>query len=182
MPRPSQPRFIGAETVLAHRIAELREAREWTYEGLAARVTAAGCPIQASTIYKIEKVEPRRRITVDEFYAFARAFGMSPSEVLASDDFKEQERLDSVIRRARDVWSTYEPIWGQWLAVREEMAWLIAGSDELTDRYRKHLDDLHTRGGQGVNPGAVASGQFMFGDVMRRVREIREENARGDEA
>lgn len=40
-------------------------------------MTDAGCPIQGSAIYKIEKADPPRRITVDELVAFATVFETS---------------------------------------------------------------------------------------------------------
>lgn len=92
MPRPNPPRAIGGERDLARRIGHERESRGMTYEGLAALMTKAGCPIQPSAIYKIEKAEPPRRITVDELVAFAEVFAVPvqnlllPPELAARDD------------------------------------------------------------------------------------------------
>lgn len=71
MPRPNKGRTIPAESVLALRIAMERKARGWSYEQLADAMTEAGCPIQGSAIFKIEKGEPRRRIAVDELAALS---------------------------------------------------------------------------------------------------------------
>jgi transcriptional regulator with XRE-family HTH domain len=84
MPRPNRNRTIPAEDVLAVRIAAERSARGWTYEDVAEAMTEAGCPIQASAIYKIEKGEPRRRITVNELAALS-AVWMIPMERLVSE-------------------------------------------------------------------------------------------------
>jgi len=83
MPRPNRQRQLYTEQHVAKRIAMEREARDWTYEGLAKRVTDAGCAIQPSAIYKIEKSDPPRRITVTELVAFAQVFGLSVEEMLA---------------------------------------------------------------------------------------------------
>jgi transcriptional regulator with XRE-family HTH domain len=76
MPRPNPPRSIAGETALARRIAYEREKRGWSYEGLAARMTAVGCPITGSAIFKTEKGAKPRRITVDELIALGRVFEM----------------------------------------------------------------------------------------------------------
>lgn len=82
MPRPNPLRRVAAERLLAERLAYERERREWTYEGMAKRVSDAGCPIQSSAIFKIEKGDPPRRITVDEFVAFARVFETTVEDLL----------------------------------------------------------------------------------------------------
>ena len=61
---------------MGRRIAHERETRNWSYEGLASRLTASGCQIQASAIYKIEKSDPPRRITVTELIGFSAVFGI----------------------------------------------------------------------------------------------------------
>lgn len=81
MPRQNTGRTLGVEDLVADRIAQYREQRGETYEGLAARMTAEGCAIHASALYKIEKGEPRRRITVDELVALAAVFGVSLDEL-----------------------------------------------------------------------------------------------------
>jgi transcriptional regulator with XRE-family HTH domain len=82
MPRPNRPRSVLAEDHLAQRIAAERDARGWTNDGLAKRMTDAGCPMTGSAIFKIEKGEPRRRIVVDELVAFATVFGVPAEELL----------------------------------------------------------------------------------------------------
>lgn len=95
MPRPNPPRSLRSETNLARRIAHERESRGMTYDGLAKRLTDAGCAIQPSAIYKIEKADPPRRITVDELVAFSAVFETSvedllkPLELLQADGLRE---------------------------------------------------------------------------------------------
>jgi transcriptional regulator with XRE-family HTH domain len=64
-----------------------------SYDGLASRLTSAGCPIQASAIYKIEKGDPPRRITVDELVAFAQVFGVSIEHLLLPPEAVATEEL-----------------------------------------------------------------------------------------
>ena len=82
MPRPNEQRAIHSEAGLARRIAFEREARGWTLDGLAKRMTDVGCPIHSSAIYKIESNDPPRRITVDELVGFSRVLGIPVEELL----------------------------------------------------------------------------------------------------
>lgn len=92
MPRPNMFRAIAAESALARRVEHERTTRGMSYEGLAARMTQVGCPLQASAIYKIEKGEPQRRITVDELAAFALVFEMDLAEMLVMPNDADKAR------------------------------------------------------------------------------------------
>ena len=91
MSRPNQLRVMYSEVNLARRIAYEREQRGWSYEGIAERMTRVGCAIQASAIYKIEKGNPPRRISVDELVAVSRVLDVPvdrllvPLEVVVSE-------------------------------------------------------------------------------------------------
>lgn len=93
MPRPNQMRSISGEAHLARRIAFEREARGWTYEGLASRMSKVGCAIQSSAIYKIEKAHPPRRIVVDELIGFARVFGLTVEQLLQPRESALNDKL-----------------------------------------------------------------------------------------
>ena len=93
MPRPNKAREVYAEEHVAERIAAERDARGWTNDGLAKRMTDAGCAMTGSAIFKIEKGQPRRRITVDELVGFSRVFGMSVEQLLADPVLWNARRL-----------------------------------------------------------------------------------------
>lgn len=113
MPRPNRPRSIASEQGLARRIAFERDARGMSYDGLASRMERAGCPIQPSAIYKIEKADPPRRITVDELVGFSRVFEIPverlllPPELAAADELVELvtrwDRAMDAAARAREA-------------------------------------------------------------------------------
>ncbi len=103
MPRPNRPRTVAAEDNLARRIAFEREARGWTYDGTAKRMTNLGCPIQSTAIYKIEKGEPRRRISVDELVAFARVFELDVEELLIPVDVALNDAARAYLEGFRDA-------------------------------------------------------------------------------
>lgn len=103
MPRPNPPRTLQSETNLARRIAHERDSRGMSYEGLADRMTKAGCPIQASAIYKIEKMNPPRRITVDELVGFAQVFEVSVEDLLTPVEIVRNEALRQQVQIVGDA-------------------------------------------------------------------------------
>jgi transcriptional regulator with XRE-family HTH domain len=97
MPRPNKPREVLAEEHVARRIVAERDARGWTNDGLAARMTAVGCPMSGSAIFKIEKAQPRRRIVVDELVAFATVFGITVEDMLMPPEVAQREIIQGLI-------------------------------------------------------------------------------------
>lgn len=115
MPRPNPERSLQSEAALARRVKWERERRNWTFEGLAKRMTDAGCPIQGSAIYKIEKGDPPRRITVDELVAFGKVFDLDVPELLLPPEVVVDERLRAI---AGDVAQALEGLWYDGWALR----------------------------------------------------------------
>jgi len=97
MPKRNAPGDVYAERYLAQRIARLREAKGMSYDGLASRMTQAGCPLNQSAIYKIERGDPPRRITVDELVAYSRVFGIPVEQLLIDPELDvDQEIVDAL--------------------------------------------------------------------------------------
>jgi hypothetical protein len=82
VPKRSEPSVLAGESNVADHVELERERRGWSTGELAKRVTEAGCPISQSAIWRIEKGNPRRKISVDELVAFGRVFGMSVDDLL----------------------------------------------------------------------------------------------------
>jgi transcriptional regulator with XRE-family HTH domain len=93
VPRVNPLRSLTNERNVAERIAFEREQRGWSYEGTAKRLADNGCPIQASAIFKIEKGDPPRRITVDELVGFATVFDIAVPELLQPPALVQQKQL-----------------------------------------------------------------------------------------
>lgn len=76
-------------TVLSERVAVnvrvLRRARGWSVQQLADKLTAAGTPVQRQALTKLENGR-RRKVSVDELYAFARVFGVSEHLLTFADN------------------------------------------------------------------------------------------------
>src|SRR4051812_45791471 len=128
MPRPNQPRSIASEVALARRLAYEREKRNMSYEGLASRMAKVGCPIQPSALYKVEKSDPPRRITVDELVAFSRVFEIPVEQPLLPPEVAATEELANLAL----AWGeANEAAWNARQA--KEEAW-----DELTAYINDH--------------------------------------------
>lgn len=103
MPRPNPSRSLAAEANLARRVAAERERRGWSNDGLAGRMTAAGCPIQASAIFKIEKGDPPRRITVNELVGFSAVFGIPLTDLLQEPGSLTDLEVTRLLFRVEDA-------------------------------------------------------------------------------
>lgn len=66
----------ATEDFLAQRIEELRSKEGWSFGELSQRMADAGCPIERSSLQKIERGKPRRKITVNELVAFSMVFNV----------------------------------------------------------------------------------------------------------
>lgn len=123
MARPNAMRSIEGESNLAKRIAVERQSREWSYDTLAKKMTESGCSINASAIFKIEKGDPPRKISVDELLAFAKVFGTDVDDLLTPIEVYRKARGKEILRELDDA--------------KAKMAPAIAG---LVDAYFAYFD------------------------------------------
>lgn len=103
MPRPKPARKLISEQNVAERVAYEREQRGWSYAGLAQRLTAVGCAIDPSALYKIEKADPPRRITVDELVGLSEVFGLTLTELVTPLDVIVSEQTLKLIGACRSA-------------------------------------------------------------------------------
>lgn len=97
-------RTIGQERNLAERIRWERESRGWSYEALAQQMTDKGCPINASSLYKIEKGSPRpRKISVDELVALSQVFDISVEDLLVPVEVMRNEQAKELVRELQTL-------------------------------------------------------------------------------
>lgn len=120
MPRQNPARAVQSEANLARRIAYERERHQWSYEHLAQAMTDAGCPIQGSALYKIEKGKPRRRVTVDELVAFAAILDVPAQDLLRPVGMIGDREAEGIV--------------DDWLAIQVQIGTLVVRAAELTDR------------------------------------------------
>src|SRR5215213_382974 len=103
MARRNKLRTIEGETNLAARIKLERARRRWSPADLAMRMTAVGCSISTSAIYKIEGGDPPRRIAVDELIALAQVFETTELDLLTPVELLEQERAQKLLTELDDA-------------------------------------------------------------------------------
>jgi transcriptional regulator with XRE-family HTH domain len=125
MPRSNRGRTMGSERTLAQRLAYERTVREWTYDQLARRMTDVGCKIQGSALFKIEKGDPPRRVTVDELVALANVFETPMDELLVPYELILDKRARELVKKwseSRDALGTAQDqvnLW--WMALTGHM-------------------------------------------------------------
>lgn len=102
---------VEAEKYTAKTIENIRETLGLSYGELSKRMADAGCPMDKSSLQKIEKGTPRRKISVNELVAFAEVFDVPVTYLvgapkgneleLAWRDLINAESLANVLRVAR---------------------------------------------------------------------------------
>jgi transcriptional regulator with XRE-family HTH domain len=132
MPRPNRTRSIASEDNLARRVAYEREQRGWSYAGLAQRMTAQGCAIDQSALYKIEKGTPRRRISVDELVALSEVFAIPVADMLAPPELMAQRQVLDVLERFRQAKAELR-------AAQDALYGLLDGDEHVRIALAEHL-------------------------------------------
>lgn len=139
MPRPNATRSVESEANLARRIARERDARGLSYEALAKLMTDVGCPIQGSAIFKIEKGDPPRRITVDELVAFGLVFGVAPEDLLVPMELIEQRHAHELIEKLSGVSTQVEDLATDCYRAALELLRLSRSNRDLYEYVSNHL-------------------------------------------
>jgi len=143
MARPNPLRIIGGEKALAARIAYEREQRGMSYEGLAKRMTDEGCPIQASAIFKIEKSNPPRHITVDELVALGRVFELELDDLV-------QPMADTAGKRLLELLNTLQGVQDERSRLDAEYKTALDGVQQFIDDWPDTVTSLTKVSGQSV--------------------------------
>lgn len=147
MPRPNKERTLFAEEHLRQRVALERERQGMTYESLAKRMTDTGCQIQPSALYKLEKGDPPRRVTVDELVALSLVFKIPMAELIIDPsleiparavDIWERMNLQTAIAiEAQDV---AQAAWLERARLMEKYEELVEGNPEAVESIFKLLE------------------------------------------
>ena len=92
--RSKSAQSIRPSEVVGQRLRAARERKPWTQLELATAMTAAGWPIDRSTIAKIESGGVRgENVALNEFLAFAIVLGVSPIYLIVPDSDKARITL-----------------------------------------------------------------------------------------
>src|SRR5829696_3930790 len=138
MSRLNPQRSIGGEDNLARRIERERTARGLSYEALAKHLTEVGCSIQGSAIYKIEKADPPRRITVDELLALTRVFDASIEDLLTPIEVLDDRRAQELLKELDEADDELVATIRKFLDAYSELLDLAASNPELFEYVKGH--------------------------------------------
>ena len=142
MSRPNPRRTVFAEDHVAARITIERERRGWTLEGLAKRMTDAGCPLAASAIYKTEQGQPRRRIVTDELVTYSVVFGIPLERLLLDPELEADQRVIDLLNAVNTFAAARAEATSKLIGVVDEVRGLVKGSNRAEDVLVKHLDAM----------------------------------------
>lgn len=163
----------SAEARASRVVAEMRQARNWSYGDLAKRMQDdARCNIDRSSLQKIEKATPPRKISLNELVAFSKVFEAPLTAFLGTDidveseltwsSLEHSERLAGIMLRAeREYRASIEPL--QKLADRDTKF-----RERMKERYIKNLETLRPEHGP-VHAAAIEESALLTTarDVLR---------------
>ncbi|MFE2725032.1 helix-turn-helix domain-containing protein [Kitasatospora sp. NPDC059327] len=140
-----------SEEHAAERVRLEREHLGWSTGELAKRMTAAGCPINQSSVWRIENGEPRRRINLDEAIGFAKVFGLTLEEFLgppgSSADKHITQLTTEVVARYRFLLDLMQSTSSAFKAVDQYSALFPQHAKELNNRIARALTEENRRRG-----------------------------------
>lgn len=165
---------IGVETELARRIAHERKRLGLSYQGLAIQMRRHGAPTDASALYRIEKGDPPRRITVNELVALARTFDLSVEELLRPVSAVLYAEIERLIINQQEALDAFFTAIDDLRRASQEVAVAFAkatdaGDDEMRealDNVKKDLDVANTFIVQDLPDRATLEAVVQLLDVL----------------
>ncbi|GAA2103552.1 hypothetical protein GCM10009759_39050 [Kitasatospora saccharophila] len=140
-----------SEEHAAERVRLEREYLGWSTGELAKRMTAAGYPMNQSSVWRIESGEPRRRINLDEAIGFAKVFGLTLEEFLgppaSSSDKHIAEVTDVVLDMYRRLLDLMKSTGNAFKLVDQYCAMFPQHAEELNSRIARALTEENRRHG-----------------------------------
>ncbi|GAA1994537.1 hypothetical protein GCM10009817_41280 [Terrabacter lapilli] len=131
MPRTNRGSIFAERYVAWHVEAELAR-RGWSYRELADRMTAAGAPANQSSIHKMLRQEPPRRIRVNELAALAEIFDVPMQELAQSVDRSLSEEANRLLADLYAAATPYREAAAKLSRTIRLLAVAVAASDEFT--------------------------------------------------
>ena len=103
----------GISDLLPGRIRDLRERRVWSERQLAKEMTEVGVPLTGDKVSKIER--GRRRVTVEEFLAFAYVLDVPLSRLMSPREGELQVRAGGIALDRSEIgnWMVWGPPWSE---------------------------------------------------------------------
>lgn len=143
-----------AEANLARRIARERAARGWSHRTLAEQLTAAGMPVNASTVQRIETGR-QDKVSVGMLVALARVFGRGVEQMLLPVELEDEQDALRIAQAALDQMGELYRVAAELERTLRELDGLAARNEDaypfVVRRLEAKLEEL-LRGGYGRGP------------------------------
>lgn len=145
--------LLGSDENVATRVKALRTARGWSLAQLAERLAAPdiGYVIDRSSVFKIESGDTKRRVSLREALAFAKAFDVSVDVLYLTDSQVAERELGAAVSKAIDeldaahrAWSAYADAVDAARALLARVGDRTAAEAEL-DEVRASLKTTHLK-------------------------------------
>lgn len=134
------------EDRLAARIADLRRAKGWSFSELSKELERNRCPIDRSSLQKIEKGVPRRKINVNELVAFSNVFGLPVSALLEDGAGIERELAWVNLLHAESLAEIYMVAKREYTELIRRLQKLVENDEEfeaqLWERFNRNRQDI----------------------------------------
>lgn len=129
--RPSSKRRLEERFVALH-VERALSGPGWSYRRLAAAMEAVGAPVDPSSLYKIVKGAPPRRISVNELAALSEVLDVPLERLMQPIDLRLAEEAESLIEELGARVQAYRAEAGKAAETIRRIALLIASSDEFS--------------------------------------------------
>ncbi|WP_395295245.1 helix-turn-helix domain-containing protein [Kitasatospora hibisci] len=150
-PESPSPTPELSEEHAAERVRLEREYLGWSTGELAKRMTAAGYPMNQSSVWRIESGEPRRRINLDEAIGFAKVFGLPLEEFLGPPESSSNKHIadvtDVVLDMYRRLLDLMKSTGDAFKVVDQYCAMFPQHAAELNDRIARAIAEENRRRG-----------------------------------
>lgn len=140
MPRINTGRTIKAEANISERVKRELRQRGWSPAHLAEVMTAAGCKISTTAIYRMIDDDKPRRISFDEVVALAEVFGVAIDELMTPVDLLDKHKAAELLGRIKANEESIVLGAGEYVAAYAELLQLAVFDTDLHDYVMSQLD------------------------------------------
>lgn len=167
---------MGGEDHLAARIEAERGKREWSQSELARQMVDVGCPVNQTSISKIEKLRGRRAISVDELIAFAKVFDLPAGELVLPESVLRSVKARQALSEGQEALQAKQQADDRYDTVLRDIA---NGALDDTDLMQSLIElrdraEAQTQRDTAPRPAQMKERPSFIRDVFRAVDTMRE--------
>lgn len=128
------PRRLFAEAFVAVHVERAMQERDMTYQELSHAMATAGAPLSISSIHRMLKGQPRRRIHVNELVALSQVLHIPLADLMQPTEGQLARQVELLIRRLDGHIKAYRAEAEKASEVIRQMALVMAAGDQVTKR------------------------------------------------